>query len=272
MSKPRIAIVGSGFAGYHAARALTRMAGRTAEVSLISPTDFFLYLPLLPDVAAGVLDPRRVTIPLSATLPKVSCVLSEVCEVALDDRRLLMRTPEGQHTELSYDRLILAVGSVNRLLPIPGVSQVAHGFRGIPEALYLRDHITRQIELAELTDDRDERAARCTFVVVGAGYTGTEVAAQGILYTDELIRAHPALRGQPIRWLLLDLAPRVLPELDPRLGRTAERILLHRDARLRRTPRWRTDAARIPGGRDRARHRGAAGLLPPHPLRGDQPS
>ncbi|HEX4250572.1 MAG TPA: FAD-dependent oxidoreductase, partial [Pseudonocardia sp.] len=109
----------------------------------------------------------------------------------------------------------------------------AHGFRGIPEALYLRDHITRQFELAELADDPLERAARCTFVVVGAGYTGTELAAQGPLFTSDLVRAHPALRGQPVRWLLLDVAPRVLPELDPRLSATADRVLRRRGVEVR---------------------------------------
>jgi NADH dehydrogenase len=136
-----------------------------------------------------------------------------------------VRSPEDTVTELSYDRLILAAGSVNKLLPIPGIAEHAHGFRGIPEAIYLRDHITRQIELAETTEDPAERAARCTFIVVGAGYTGTEVAAQGVLLTKALVRRHPGLRDQPIRWLLLDVADQVLPGLDPRLGKVADRVL-----------------------------------------------
>ena len=128
---------------------------------------------------------------------------------------------------------MIAAGSVNKLLPIPGVAEHAHGFRGIPEALYLRDHMTRQIELADATDDHDERAARSTFVVVGAGYTGTEVAAQGVLYTDALHRRHPRLGGQRPRWLLLDVAKRVLPELDERLSRTADRVLRERGVDVR---------------------------------------
>jgi parallel beta-helix repeat protein len=122
---------------------------------------------------------------------------------------------------------------VNKLLPIPGVAEYAHGFRGIAEAVYLRDHITRQIELAGTTADPAERAARCTFVVVGAGYTGTEVVAQGQLLTTRLARTVPGLARQPIRWLLLDTAPRLLPELDPRLSRTAERVLGRRGVEVR---------------------------------------
>jgi NADH dehydrogenase len=118
-------------------------------------------------------------------------------------------------------------------LPIPGVAEHAHGFRGIPEAVYLRDHMTRQIELADATDDPRERMARSTFVVVGAGYTGTEVAAHGVLYTDVLYRRHPRLRDHPPQWLLLDTADRVLPELDPRLSRTADRVLRERGVDVR---------------------------------------
>jgi NADH dehydrogenase len=228
VAKPRVVIVGGGFAGFHAARTLTKAVRGGADVTLVNSTDYFLYLPLLPEVAAGVLDPRRVSVSLAGSLRGVRCVLGEVFQVDLADRRLRFRSPEGQTSELGYDRLVIAAGSVNKLLPIPGVTEHAHGFRGIPEALYLRDHITRQIELADIATDPEERAARCTFVVVGAGYTGTEVVAQGSLMTADLAKVRPGLRDQPIRWMLLDLAPRVLPELDQRLGRTAERTLRRR--------------------------------------------
>jgi NADH dehydrogenase len=99
--------------------------------------------------------------------------------------------------------------------------------------MYLRDHITRQIELASDTDDPAERTARCTFVVVGAGYTGTEVAAEGVLFTDDLKKSNPELDGQPVRWMLLDLAKRVLPELDPRLSATADQVLRKRGVEVR---------------------------------------
>jgi NADH dehydrogenase len=231
--RPRVVIIGGGFAGHSAARSLAKRIGDTAEIVLINPTDYFLYLPLLPEVAGGVLDPRRITVPLAATLPGVHVVLGEVDAVDLDNRRVGWTDPEGGRGKLGYDRLVLAAGSVNKLLPIPGVAEHAHGFRGIPEALYLRDHITRQIELAASAEDPREREARCTFVVVGAGYTGTEVAAQGPLLTDTLVRQHAALRDQPVRWLLLDLAERVLPELDPRLSSTADQVLRERGVEVR---------------------------------------
>ncbi|MEU6280284.1 FAD-dependent oxidoreductase [Streptomyces sp. NPDC047028] len=231
MSRPSIVIVGAGFAGYRAARTLARLTRNRADITLLNPTDYFLYLPLLPQVSAGILDARRVTVSLPGTLRGVRLALGEADHVDLDERTVHYADPEGGVRTLSYDRLVLAVGSVNKLLPIPGVAEHAHGFRGLPEALYLRDHVTRQVELAATGDDPETRAARCTFVVVGAGYTGTEVAAHMKMLTDRLARRH-GLRVRP-RWILLDVAPRVLPELDERLSRTADRVLRTRRVDVR---------------------------------------
>ncbi|GGV36259.1 dehydrogenase [Streptomyces griseoflavus] len=226
-------IVGAGFAGYRTARTLSRLAKGRAEIVLLNPTDYFLYLPLLPQVAAGILEPRRVTVSLSGTLPQVRLVLGEADRIDLDARQVHYTGPEDEGGTLSYDRLVLAAGSVNKLLPIPGVAEHAHGFRGLPEALYLRDHVTRQVELAAATDDPAACASRCTFVVVGAGYTGTEVAAHGQLFTDAQVAKHPMRTGMRPRWMLLDIADRVLPELDERLSRTADGVLRERGVDVR---------------------------------------
>ncbi|MFE2627612.1 NAD(P)/FAD-dependent oxidoreductase [Streptomyces sp. NPDC059374] len=233
MSRPRIVIVGAGFAGYRAARTLSRLTRHQADITLLNPTDYFLYLPLLPQVAAGILEPRRVTVSLSGTLPHVRLVLGEADGIDLDGRTVHYTGPEGDGGTLSYDRLVLTAGSVNKLLPIPGVAEHAHGFRSLPEALYLRDHVTRQMELAAAGDDPALCRARCTFVVVGAGYTGTEVAAHGQLFTDAQVRRHPLRAGMRPRWMLLDVADRVLPELDERLARTADEVLRQRGVDVR---------------------------------------
>ncbi|MFE8990602.1 FAD-dependent oxidoreductase [Streptomyces collinus] len=233
MSRPRILIVGAGFAGYRTARTLSRLTRGRAHITLLNPTDYFLYLPLLPQVAAGILEPRRVTVSLSDSLPDVRLVLGEAERIDLDDATLRYTGPEGEEGSLSYDRLVLAAGSVNKLLPIPGVAEHAHGFRGLPEALYLRDHVTRQVELAASAEDPEACAARCTFVVVGAGYTGTEVAAHGQMFTDAQVRKHPLRQGMRPRWMLLDVAPRVLPEMDEKLSATADRVLRQRGVDVR---------------------------------------
>jgi NADH dehydrogenase len=125
----------------------------------VNPTDYFLYLPLLPEVAAGILDPRTVAAPL-ATCRGVRHVLGAVTDIDTDGRHLAVRDPEGNQRTVSYDQLVIALGSVNKLLPIPGVADHAHGFRSLAEAMYLRDHLLRQIEIADLSEDRAERDAR----------------------------------------------------------------------------------------------------------------
>ncbi|WP_433374042.1 NAD(P)/FAD-dependent oxidoreductase [Streptosporangium sp. CA-115845] len=231
--RQRVVVIGGGFAGFTAVRTLSRIAKGAIEIVLINPTDYLLYLPLLPEVAAGILDPRKVAIPLAGNRPGVRHLLATADTVDIEARHLKCTDAEGNPRELSYDRLVIAVGSVNKLLPIPGVAEHAHGFRSIAEALYLRDHLIRQIELAAISDDPEERGARCTFVVVGAGYTGTEVAAQGQSLTLDTRRRLPELRDQPVRWILADIAPRILPELDERLSRTAHRTLSERGMEIR---------------------------------------
>ncbi len=224
----RVVIVGAGFAGFNAARELSRLIGATTEIMVINSTDYFLYLPLMPQLTGALIDGPHLRVSLAGRLRKTRFVLGTVDRVDAKRKTVSWKGPEGSSGQAGYDRLILTAGSVNKLLPIPGIADYAHGFRTISEATYLRDHIIRQLELAAVAADPAERAARCTFVVVGAGYTGTEVAAHGQLLTTRLARVLPGLAGQKIRWLLLDLAPRVLAELDPRLSKTAERVLRRR--------------------------------------------
>lgn len=228
---PKVVIVGGGFAGFQTARSLAKRMGAAVDIVLVSPTNYFLYLPLLPEVAAGILEPRRISVALAAALPL--CVrhgLGEVDELDLDEHRIGWLDPEGVHHATSWDRLVIAAGSVHKVLPVPGVTQYAQGFRGVPEALYLRDHLIRQVELAAIAEDPDERAARLTVVVVGAGYTGTEVAAQGQLFMRELARSR-GLEEEP-RWLLVSRGE-VLAGLAGHLGRVADRVLRERGVDVR---------------------------------------
>src|ERR1700683_1454464 len=230
---PRVVIVGAGFAGFNAARELSRLIGATTEIVVINSTDYFLYLPLMPQVTGQLVESDHICVSLASRLRKMRFVLGTVNHVDPRQKTVSWAGPEGASGQVGYDRLILTVGSVKKLLPIPGIADYAHGFRTIAEALYLRDHIIRQLELAAVAVDAEERRARCTFVVVGAGYTGTEVAAQGQLMTPRLARTLPGLDRQEIRWMLLELGPRLLPELDPRLSKTADRVLRRRGVQVR---------------------------------------
>jgi NADH:ubiquinone reductase (H+-translocating) len=226
--KRRVVIVGAGFAGFNAARELSKLVGASTEIVVINSTDYFLYLPLMPQVSGGLVEPAHIRASLPRRLRKTRFVLGTVNHVDAQQKIVSWAGPEGAAGQVRYDRLLLTAGSVNKLLPIPGIADYAHGFRTIAEAGYLRDHVIRQLELASVAADPEERRSRCTFVVVGAGYTGTEVTAQGQLMTTRIARTMPGLAGQQIRWMLLDTAPRVLAQLDPRLSKTADRVLRRR--------------------------------------------
>jgi NADH dehydrogenase len=244
-ARSRIVIVGAGYAGYHCARHLERRLPReAAEIVIVSPTDYMPYTSLLPQVGTGTVDPRHIAVSLSATLRRTRHIPGHAVGVDYGNRSLTVAGPDGQRRELGWHRLVLTPGSVTRTLPLPGISEQAKGFKNIAEALYLRDHMLAQMELADASDDPAQRQARCTFVVAGAGYTGTEVAAQGLLFTRAALRRYPRIRPGELRWLLVDRAPAILPELGPRLGDPALRVLRRRgvDVRLNTTIEEATDS------------------------------
>lgn len=232
-TRPRVVIVGAGLAGYHAARTLSRLVRGGADVVLVNPAGVTLYLPLLPEVALGIVDPDRVAVPLA--LPGVRVVLGTVHRVDTGARRVHYLDADQAERELGYDRLVVTVGSVSKVAPVSGVSAHSVGFHDVGEARHLRDHILRQLYLAASTGNATERAARCTFVVVGAGYPGTELAAAGQLLSSAIAGRDPRLRDQPIRWILADPAEHLLPDMRPRLSRIAARVLRRRgvDVRVR---------------------------------------
>ena len=230
---PCIVVVGGGFAGVYAARRLERLLpDEAAEITMVSATDHLCYSPLLPEVAAGRLDPRRIAVPLRAVLHRARILQGVVDDVDAASRTLRVHCGTTEPLVLPWDRLVLTTGSVTRALPIPGVARYAFGLKTVLEAQELHDHVLRQMEAADATDDPAERRARLTFVAVGAGYTGTETAAQLQRMTMTQLPQFPRLSPDDVAWHLLDLSEQILPELGPRLGRAALRVITARGMRV----------------------------------------
>ncbi|MDT5141995.1 MAG: hypothetical protein QOE52_3702 [Mycobacterium sp.] len=228
-----VVIVGSGFTGFECARRLARRLRKSdVDVTIISPVDYMLYTPLLPDVAGGVVDPRFVTIPLAGTLNGVRKVRGRVDSVDLDQHRLVFTDLEQRSCDLSWDRLVLTPGSVTRLFDIPGLARYARGLKSAAEALYLRDRILEQLELSTLDDDAQLAQARRTIVVVGASYSGTELILQ---LRALATAAAKQMNFDPadVKFLLLDLAEQVMPEVGEKLGARAMRVLRRRGVDVR---------------------------------------
>ncbi|MFF1597883.1 NAD(P)/FAD-dependent oxidoreductase [Streptomyces mirabilis] len=230
MDAPNIVIVGGGFAGVECARGLEHaLQPGDARITLVSPTDYQLYLPLLPHVAAGVVTPQSVAPSLRRILRRTTFLPGGVIGVDPASKRCVVRKITGELVDLSYDYLLLTPGSVTRTFDIPGLLDEARGMKTLAQAVYLRDHVIAQLDLAAATSDEDERAARLQFVVVGGGYAGAETAAcLQRLTTAASKRYHPRLDPGLIKWHLVDVAPKLLPELGDKLGASALRLLSER--------------------------------------------
>ncbi|MBV8347367.1 MAG: NAD(P)/FAD-dependent oxidoreductase [Mycolicibacterium sp.] len=231
-----VVIVGSGFTGFECARRLSRQLRRhdaPVDVTIISPVDYMLYTPLLPDVAGAVVDGRFVTVPLAGTLKGVRAVRGRVDSVDFDKHTVTFTDPEQRSLSLAWDRLVLTPGSVTRLFDIPGLATYARGLKSTAEALYLRDHVLEQLELACIDDDLQIASGRRTIVVVGASYSGTELVAQLRALADAAAK-QMGFDPAAVRFLLLDLAEQVMPEVGEKLGAAALRVLCRRgiDVRL----------------------------------------
>jgi NADH:ubiquinone reductase (H+-translocating) len=231
-----VVIVGSGFTGFECARHLARKLRKhnaSADISIISPVDYMLYTPLLPDVAGGLVDARFVAIPLANALRDVQQIRGRVDGVDFDGRTVTFTDPEERARTLPWDRLVLTPGSVTKLFDVPGLAEHARGLKSTAEALFLRDHVLEQLELADVDDDPGRAAARRTMVIVGASYSGTELAVQLRALADS---AAKQMNFDPadVKFVLLDLAEQVMPEVGEKLGAAAQRVLQSRgiDVRL----------------------------------------
>ncbi|HZC98896.1 MAG TPA: NAD(P)/FAD-dependent oxidoreductase [Actinomycetes bacterium] len=234
MTRKRVLVLGGGFGGMYTAHRLERrLPAEETEIVLINAENYLLYTPLLPEAAAGTIEPRHVVVPLRQALRRTRVKVGTVTAVDLGRRTCTYVDAGGTERALGWDRLVIALGSVSRMFPIPGLAEHAHGFKTLAEAIFLRNHALEQLELAEVTDDPDERRARLTFVVVGAGYAGTEVVAELQALVRRALRLYPALRMSHTRWVLADVAPQVLPELGGRLSRTALEVLRKRGVEIR---------------------------------------
>ncbi|MGQ4269946.1 NAD(P)/FAD-dependent oxidoreductase [Nocardiopsis changdeensis] len=225
MARPRIVVVGAGFGGIHTLRRLERrIPSGAADIALIAPHDYMLYSPLLPQVASGLLTPQSVAMSVHRLTRDTRLIPGNAVGVDTDDRVVVVCRPTGELIPVRYDRLVLAPGGLTRAFDIPGLTEHAYGAKTLAEAVLLRDHVLAQLELANDTADPVEREERCRFIVVGGGYTGVETAASLMRLCEEAAKRYPELRSV-IRWHLVDIAPKVLPELGDRLGRKALDLL-----------------------------------------------
>ncbi|MEA2404556.1 MAG: hypothetical protein QOE08_1203 [Thermoleophilaceae bacterium] len=228
-----IVIAGGGFGGFYAARRLEKILPRqSARVTLVSDVNFMLYTPLLPGAAAGTLEPRHVVVPLREELDCTDIRLGHVTGIDTGANRLDYTTLDGRDEKLSYDQLIFAIGSVSRVMPIPGLADHGLGFKTISEAVALRNRALTNLEIAESLDSAAERAPYLTFVFVGAGYAGVEGFAELQDYVATVIDRYPRCRMDGTRWVLVEAQERIMYEIPHDLADFAGRELRARGCEI----------------------------------------
>ena len=221
-------ILGGGFAGSYVARLLGKRGA-----TIVSPENFMLYTPMLPEAASGTLEPRHVVVPLRMMCPHAELILGRAMNVDLARRTVNAETDDEGIVTLGYERLVLALGAVSRTLPIPGLADHAVGFKSLADAIYLRNHVLRRLEAAAAAPSEAHRRRELTFVFVGAGYAGVEALAELSDLVRDALRYYGTLSDSPQHWVLVDAAPKILPEIPRRLGDYAAHQLEGRGVDIR---------------------------------------
>jgi NADH dehydrogenase len=223
-----VLIAGGGFAGAYVARLLGRRGA-----TIVSPENFMLYTPLLPEAASGTLEPRHTVVPLRQMCPRAELLLGRVTSIDEERRLAHVETPDAGAFDVAYEQLVLALGAVPRTFPVPGLAEHAIGFKTLADAIWLRNHVIETLEAANATDDAARREELLTYVFVGGGYAGLEALAELQDFATDAIESYPRARLHGMRWVLVEAADRVLPEIDAELADYALRELRGRGIDIR---------------------------------------
>jgi NADH dehydrogenase len=284
----RILVIGGGYVGMYAALRLQRKlkhqlkgvargrsdgdglrldSGRTpgagldagVEIVVVNPEPYMTYQPFLPEAAAGSISPRHVVVPLRRVLKGCRLVIGEAVSVDHGRRVAHVKTLAGEEegsgpVEIPYTELVLAPGSVSRTLPVPGLAEHGIGFKTVEEAIGLRNHVLEQLDIASSTRDPEVRDAALTFVFVGGGYAGVEALAELEDMARYACRYYHNVRAGELKFILVEAAEKILPEVGETMGRHALRELRARNIDVRLGTRLDSCENRVAVLSDGSRH------------------
>src|SRR5688500_8109734 len=226
----RVVVLGGGFGGVYAARHLERLMRRGAalEVTLVSRDNFFLFTPMLHEVAASDLDITHIVSPLRTLLRRCAVFVGDVEAIDLPSRRVMVAHGLKRHTHaLEFDHLVISLGSITNFYGLPGLESHALTMKTLGDAIHLRNRVIATLEEAD-TECAAAEEGLLTFVVAGGGFAGVETLAAVNDFVRDALRFYPRLAQQRIRMLLVHSGGEILPELGSQLGRYAEHKLRQR--------------------------------------------
>jgi len=219
-TRPHIVIAGGGYVGMYTALRLQRKLRRgEARVTVVDPRSVMTYQPFLPEAAAGSVEPRHVVVPLRKTLKGCRVVTGRVTGIDHANKVAKVMPEEGPEYELAYDQVVVALGSIARTLPIPGLAEEATGFKNVEEAIALRNKVLDRLDVASSQPDPALRKSALTFVFVGGGYAGVEAFAELEDMARYATRYYDNIKPEDMRWVLVEATGRILPEVGPDLGK-----------------------------------------------------
>jgi NADH dehydrogenase len=238
-SQKRIVILGGGFAGVYAALRLEKLLSHRPEVEicLVSRDNFFLFTPMLHEIAASDLEITNIVNPLRKLLRRVKVFVGEVERINLPGRRVVVS--HGHHNDdthlhsLNYDHLVLALGSITNYFDLPGLDNFALSMKSLPDAIQLRTRIIHSLEEANAECSLGERPSLLTFVVAGGGFAGVETVAALNDFVREALLFYPNLHERMLRVVLVHPGAVILPELGESLGLYAQKVLAQRGVEIR---------------------------------------
>ena len=199
---------------------------------LVAPENFLLFAPLLPEAASGTIEPRHAVIPLREMLRRTQLLVGQVTDVDIEAHTAVAEDLTGARHELSWEQLVLSPGSVPSVIAVPGLVEHAVGFKTLPDAIWLRNRVLRQLETADATLNRRRRRELLTFTFVGGGYAGVEALAEMESLVNDALPTYPSLSRNDLRWVLIEARNSLLPGLDPKLARYSERHLRRRGVEI----------------------------------------
>lgn len=231
---PCILVAGAGYVGLSTALRLERRLDRgEADILLVAPENSMPYQPLLPEVASGTLEPRHAVVPLRKVLRRTRLLTGRVTALDQDRREATITPISGPADAIAYDHVVLGVGSVTRMLPVPGLADHAVGFQTMTEAIHLHNHVLERLEAAEASRDADTRRRALTFTIVGGGYTGVELIAELEDMAASAEHLYPTVSPDDLRWVLVEATERILPTVAESLARHALHALRARGIEVR---------------------------------------